>query len=238
VTPVRVASLFNTTLWSCSLAPQPGNAGLIDWLSRDERARMQRFGHDALRTRYLIGRASLRWVLAQTIGITPQSVMIERGAHGRPQLDAAAGIDFNVSHTTDMALIGVSRESRIGVDIERADRVIHSPRLARRILTDRERAALPATDDAIRRRILRLWTCKEALAKATGDAMSAPFGRLDIATEPALQLIDGPPPYHPRDFVLFPASVPDEYVATVALWRRYNAASEFSATALRNQRGM
>ena len=238
VTPVRVASLFNAILWSCSLAPQRGNAGLIDWLSSDERARMRRFGNDALRARYLIGRASLRWVLAQTIGGTPQAVMIERGPRGRPQLGAAAAIDFNVSHTADVALIGVSREGRIGVDIERADRVIQSSRLARRVLTDRERAALPATDDAIRRRILRLWTCKEALAKATGDAMSAPFGRLDIETEPALRLVDGPPPYHPRDFVLFAAAVPEEYLATVALWRRYNAESEFSARALHNRRGM
>ena len=167
---------------------------------------MQRFGNDALRTRYLIGRASLRWVLAQTMGGTPAAIKIERGPRGRPQLAGITDIDFNVSHTADVALIGLSHEGQIGVDVERA--------------------ALPPNDDAIRRRILRLWTCKEALAKATGDAMSAPFGRLDIATDPALKLVDGPPPYVPRDFVLFAAAVPDAYFATVALWRRYNAGSK------------
>ena len=230
-TPVRVAAPSETTLlWWCSLAPAPGHAGLSEWLSVDERARMRRFGNDALRTRYLIGRASLRWVLAQTMGITPAAVAIERGPRGRPQLAGTAGIDFNVSHTADVALIGISYEGRIGVDVERADRAIHSAGLARKVLTDRERAALPADDDAIRRRILRLWTCKEALAKATGDAMSAPFGRLDIATEPALKLVDGPSPYDPRDFALFAAAVPDGHLATVALWRRYNVRSKLAAT--------
>ena len=225
--PVRLAAPSGTTLlWWCSLAYAPGNAHLSDWLSDNERARMLRFGSDTLRTRYLMGRASLRWVLAQTIGVAPEAVMIERGRRGRPQLAEMTDIDFNVSHTAEVALIGVSREARIGVDIERADRVIQSSGLARKFLTDRERAALPASDDAIRRQILRLWTCKEALAKATGDAMSAPFGRLDIATDPALQLVGGPPPYHPRDFALVAAAVPDEYLATVALWRRYNGPSQ------------
>jgi 4'-phosphopantetheinyl transferase len=236
-TPARVTAPSDTTLlWWCSLAYAPGHAGLSKWLSDDERARMRRFGNDALRMRYLIGRASLRWVLAQTMGVTPAAVVIERGPRGRPQLAGTAGIDFNVSHTADVALIGISYEGRIGVDVERADRVIHSAGLARKVLTDRERAALPADDDAIRRRILRLWTCKEALAKATGDAMSAPFGRLDIATDPALKLVDGPPPYDPRDFALFGAAVPDGYLATVALWRHYNAGSKSSATGLPAQR--
>ncbi len=226
-TPVRVAAPSDTILlWWCSLASTPGHASLAAWLSDDERARMRRFGNDALRARYLIGRASLRWVLAQTMGGTPAAIKIERGPRGRPQLAGTAEIDFNVSHTADVALIGISHEGQIGVDVERADRMIHSAGLARKVLTDRERAALPANDDAIRRRILQLWTCKEALAKATGDAMSAPFGRLDIATDPALKLLDGPPPYVPRDFVLFTAAVPDAYFATVALWRRYNAGSK------------
>ena len=229
VTPVRLAAPAGTTLlWWCSLAYAPGNADLTDWLSDNERARMQRFGHETLRTRYLMGRASLRWVLAQTMGVTPEAVPIERGPRGRPQLPGMMDVDFNVSHTAEVALIGGGDAAPAGGPVAAG--------LARKVLTDRERAALPANDDAIRRRILRLWTCKEALAKATGDAMSAPFGRLDIATEPALKLVDGPPPYDPRDFELFAAGVPDGYLATVALWRRYNAGSKLTATRLHAER--
>ena len=182
---------------------------------------MQRFGTDTLRNRYARGRAALRWVLAQIVGVDPAWVPIERGERGRPRL-ASDIVDFNVTHTGDVALIGVSDRGRIGVDIERRDRPLNALRIARRILTARERAALPGDVEDARRRVIALWTCKEALAKATGDALSAPFGRIDIALDPTPALIDGPPPYDPLAFALFAARVPNEYVATVALWRRYN----------------
>ena len=219
------------SLWWCALACSAGAAATIaGWLSSDERARMQRFGSDVLRARYVVGRASLRWVLARTLGVAPRDVAIGRGPRGRPRLANAADIDFNVSHTADVALIGVSRDGRIGVDIEREDRTIQSAGLSRRILTDRERAALPPDDDdAIRRRILRLWTCKEALAKATGDAMSAPFGRIDIETDPAPTLAGGPTPYYAHDFTLLVAPVPAGYLGTVALWHPRNGATRIGS---------
>jgi len=222
--PAHDVSLF----WCMLAAPADAVASVIAWLSREERTRSQRFGNETLRNRYVVGRASLRWLLAQALCVSPAAVPIERGPRGRPQLAATTDIDFNVSHTADVALIGIARAGRIGVDLERADRSVHSTGLTRRILTDRERAELPADDgDAVRRRILRLWTCKEALAKATGDAMAAPFRRLDIAVEPTLALAGGPPPYAASDFGLFAAAVPDGYLGTVALWRPRNVADEF-----------
>src|SRR4051812_10858410 len=133
------------SLWWCTLTmPAPALARMADWLSPSEHTRIERFADETLRVRYLVGRASLRWVLAHAIGASPRDVEIERGLRGRPRLVGATDIDFNVSHTADVALIGLSRAGRIGVDVERADRVIQCAGLARRILTDRERAALPS----------------------------------------------------------------------------------------------
>jgi len=66
--------------------------------------------------------------------------------------------------------------------------------------------------------VLRLWTCKEAMSKATGDAMSARFARLDVLTEPALRLRAGPPPYEPARWALHALAAPDDHIATLALW--------------------
>ena len=95
------------------------------------------------------------------------------------------GIDFNVSHTRDVALLAIARDlppgTRIGVDIERADREVGVDRLARKFLTARERQSLAHLALAERRtRFVHYWTCKEAMSKATGDGLAAPFGRIDV----------------------------------------------------------
>src|SRR5437764_12081180 len=90
------------SLWWCALACSAGAAAAIaGWLSSDERTRMQRFGSEMLRTRYLVGRASLRWVLARTLGVAPRDVAIERGSSGRPRLAFSAGPAVNAANHSD-----------------------------------------------------------------------------------------------------------------------------------------
>jgi 4'-phosphopantetheinyl transferase len=219
------------SLWWCSLNLPAIDRDLAQrWLSDAERSRMQRFGSDALRSRYLTGRASLRMLLARRLGIEPDAVPIVRGPRGRPQLAGHTDIDFNVSHTTDAALFGIVRGLRIGVDIERSDRVINAVGIARKFMTERERA-VPAMNDgeAARRHVLRLWTCKEAMSKATGDALSAPFAQIDVELEPRLRLADGPAPYRPGDWRLEAIAAPDGFLGTLALWHERNGSLQASA---------
>lgn len=168
----------------------------------------------------------LRRLLGEALGIAPSVVEIRRGVRGRPELaDAGAGIDFNVSHTGGVALIGIAKglpaETRIGVDIERLDREVGVDRLARKFLTATERASLADLDLRQRQeRFVRYWTCKEAMSKATGDGLIAPFGRLDVEWSEAPRLVDGPAPYLPSQWALHRVAVPAAWAATIAIWRR------------------
>ena len=163
-------------------------------------------------------------VLSEALGMQAAEVAIRRGVRGRPELaDTASGLDFNVSHTRGVALIAVARGlppgSRIGVDIERADRDVGADRLARKFLTARERATLEnRAPDARRQLFLRYWTCKEAMSKATGDGLAAPFGRLDIELADGPRLVDGPPPYVPGRWSLHSVAMPAAFLATLAIW--------------------
>lgn len=208
-------------LWWCALAASASQLQCCErWLSAAEHARAARFGRPELRDRYVIGRGSLRMVLGRALGIDPADVPIVRGARGRPQLAGAASLDFNISHTGAVALIGTLRDARIGVDVERIDRTINVAGIARRFLTERERLAIaPLDHDAARRAVLTLWTCKEAMSKATGDALSAPFASLDVDLDGGRALRDGPGEYEPRRWSLHAAAVPSDHVATVAVWR-------------------
>ena len=208
-------------VWMCELArPADEIARLASLLSPAETTRAARFGLPLLRDRYIVGRAMLRTLLGARLRIAPGRVDIARGKRGRPFAPQADGLDFNVSHTGGMALFGVTEHQRIGVDIELRDRRLNVEGVARKFMTAREQSALAAEEpDTRRRMLLRLWTCKEAMSKATGDALSAPFRRIDVDTGPPMSVVAGPPPYGPADWRLLEAAAPAEYLATVALWR-------------------
>lgn len=196
---------------------------LWDSLSDEERARATRFGNDALRRRYVSGRAALRSTLGQRLGVAPGAVRIVRGARGRPALAADGALDFNVTHTRGVALIALLDRTgcRVGIDIEGEDRTLAHDSLARKFLAPSERAAIaPLDDDARRRAFLRLWTCKEVMSKATGDGLSAPFARIaiDIARTPLV--VEGSDDYAPPRWTLHTIDAGAGYFATVAIWRR------------------
>ncbi len=208
-------------LWSCALARSDGEVrDLAQLLSPAESARAARFGNDLLRNRYIVGRATLRLLLGRRLAVDPVQVPIKQGARGRPYVADADGLDFNVAHTDGFALIGMTRDRRIGVDIEHADRQVNVDGVARKFMSGNEREALALlTPDGRRRALLRLWTCKEAMSKATGDALSAPFREIDIATNARHQLVAGPSPYSPGAWELHAMTLPGAYFATVALWQ-------------------
>ena len=215
------------TLWWCELERTPEELAIIaTTLSAAETARAARFGTDALRHRWMAGRAALREVLGRTLGVAPAAIEICPGVRGRPQLaDRSARIDFNVSHTRGVALIAIARDAplatRIGVDIEHAEREVGVDMLQKKFLAPSEREHIASlSPDRRRRRFLHYWTCKEAMSKATGDGIIAPFGRLEVELANAPRLRAGPPPYVPADWSLHAAAVPAEWFATVAIWRR------------------
>jgi len=209
-------------MWWCPLAcDTEAMAALWAMLSPEEVARAERFGTDALRLRYVVGRSALRRTLGQRLGIEPAAVPIRRGARGRPMLEGERVPDFNVTHTLGVALIAhLDRPGwRVGVDIEGVDRTLSHDALARKFLTGRERAAIATLDDDARRRaFLRLWTCKEAMSKATGEGLIAPFREIGIDTAAGLAVAEGPGPYAPHRWTLHPVPVSDDLYATVALW--------------------
>ena len=196
---------------------------LWSMLSAPERERAGRFGTEALRQRYVAGRAALRETLARRLGIAPAAVPIVRGTRGRPMLADDASPDFNVSHTRGVAVIALLDRAghRVGIDIEGEDRSLAHDSLARKFLTADERDAIaPLDDDARRRAFLRLWTCKEAMSKATGDGLSAPCARIGIDTARGLVPVAGPDVYAPGLWSLHAVAAGAGYCATVAVWRR------------------
>ncbi len=113
-------------------------------LSEDERARWKRFTNPAAAHRFLAGRWLLRSVLAAVIEVALAEVRLQYGEHGKPALaePPAAGLAFNLSHSGDLAAAALTRKGRVGIDIETLRPLSDAARLARRIMTASESAAM------------------------------------------------------------------------------------------------
>lgn len=145
-------------LWTISLAdPRP------EILSGEEAARAARFRFEADRVRWTRARSSLRAILSEYAGDSPESLCFSYGEHGKPALLPVMDVHFNLSHSGDYAMIAVARAAQVGVDIERMRPKIDIAGLLRRLgETD-----LPATVPEL----YQAWTRREARTKATGGPL-------------------------------------------------------------------
>lgn len=130
-------------------------------------------------------RALLREILGRHLGMAPDDVPLAVEPGGRPVLTGReCDLRFSVSHTGELMVVAVAGGRDVGIDIERSDRRVAGGVL-RRALDDRERAHLAALAPARRgEAALRLWTAKEAYAKAIGAGLAHRFS--DIAVEDPL----------------------------------------------------
>ncbi|MDQ2630079.1 MAG: hypothetical protein M3Y75_03750 [Actinomycetota bacterium] len=63
---------------------------------------------------------ALRQVLAVYLDRPPEQIRLEEGEQGKPRLeDPRVGLRFNLGHSGEIALVAVSGESEVGVDVER-----------------------------------------------------------------------------------------------------------------------
>jgi 4'-phosphopantetheinyl transferase len=157
-------------------------------LSREERARAQRFQFETDRHRYIVAYARLRQLLGALLDVRPSAVEIARGFHGKPMLggsQAGAGWHFNVSRCGDLGVFALSEGRRVGVDVEAIREVRGAEEIASYFFSASERTAyraLPARDKPLG--FLNCWTRKEAFVKAVGTGLSYGNDRFDVTLAP------------------------------------------------------
>ncbi|HEX5159842.1 MAG TPA: 4'-phosphopantetheinyl transferase superfamily protein [Ktedonobacterales bacterium] len=166
--------------------------GHVHWLTTilapGERERAQRFHFERDRQRYVVGRASLRMLLARYVGAEPQSLEFQYGRHGKPELAAprqASLLSFNVAHSEGIALYAVTRNHVIGADIERVRSLVHFDLMAELYFAAEERVALQGLSMPARQMaFFTCWTRKEAFMKALGLGMSIPLDSFAVSVAP------------------------------------------------------
>ncbi|NJK68073.1 MAG: 4'-phosphopantetheinyl transferase superfamily protein [Microcoleus sp. CSU_2_2] len=157
-------------------------------LSHDELTKAERFHFQKDRTQFMVSRGALRAILSQYVDINPRALRFEYNPYGKPSLIVEQGgntLRFNLSHSHGIALIAITKNRDIGVDIERIDTNFPYQQIAERVFSPLENAVLRSLPEQIQlKAFFTCWTRKEAYIKAVGKGLSIPLDCFDVTLAP------------------------------------------------------
>lgn len=156
-------------------------------LSPDELKRANRFHFERDRQHFIAGRGILRKILQSYTGIESSRVQFRYSASGKPMLANANSIaqklNFNLSHSRNLALYAFSCERPVGVDVEQIRPLEDAEKLAQRFFSIREYAFISTLpQERQQEAFFKFWTCKEAYLKAIGDGLAS-LNKVEVAFE-------------------------------------------------------
>jgi 4'-phosphopantetheinyl transferase len=204
-------------------------AALPEWqcLSENERIRGLRFVRLRDRRRFVICRGSLRMILGRLLNIRPDRVVFRSGPGGKPELASPEDHSgprpprFNVTHSDDLALIAMSLDRELGVDLERQRAIGEADRIVESYFTDAEKSQYVGLDRLAQgAAFLRGWTRKEAILKARGVGLAGLASHFETMfgitpLDPRFTLASPLP--RVQEWWLWEAAPRDSYVAALAV---------------------
>lgn len=154
-------------------------------LSEDERKRAARFLATKDQDRFVVSRGLLRTLLGGYLSCTPQAIRFQYNYSGKPFLADDLNTDnlqFNLSHSEDVLLLGITQGHRIGVDVERLDSGADCLPLAKNFFAAAEYEALTTLHLSEQNAAwFRSWTVKEAYLKAVGVGLRQPLDSVEVS---------------------------------------------------------
>jgi 4'-phosphopantetheinyl transferase len=160
-------------------------------LEPDELERASRFHFEKHRRHFIVGRGFLRDVLSRYLKTKPEALRFSYGTYGKPALAGEheySSLRFNMSHSHNLALLAITEEKQLGIDVEHIRADFASEDIARRFFSRVEVESFNAlaTEEQVAA-FFRCWTRKEAFIKATGKGLSQSLDSFDVTLAPAVQ---------------------------------------------------
>jgi 4'-phosphopantetheinyl transferase len=195
--PVR-ASHDEVHVWSFLLeGTEAARARCASVLSAVEIERARRFHFERHRVAYVFAHGLMRHLLGAYCECDPAALEFVASEYGKPALGARDGtappVSFNLSHSHGRALLAVSQNREIGVDIEQENPRTEALNIASSYFHGPEFEAI--RDAPLEMRVatfFRYWAAKEAVLKAEGVGLHAALDsfRLRFAPDLATAQVD------------------------------------------------
>ncbi|NWJ47673.1 MAG: 4'-phosphopantetheinyl transferase superfamily protein [Chloroflexi bacterium] len=164
-----------------------------EYLTSEEIERAKRYRRIQDGERFIIARGLLRHLLGQYLNENPTKIKLSTLAHGKPALSQTTyqkPVEFNISHSGELALLAFSTEMRLGIDLEQINIAIEYSSIARNFFSVSEirlLEELPLSEKP--KYFFRLWTIKEAYLKACGKGLTFPLDQVEIVPAPSQNMV-------------------------------------------------
>lgn len=155
-------------------------------LTPEELERSGRFRFERLQRHFVVSRGFLRYVLGRYLAAKPSELRFSYNNYGKPSLAGEESLQFNMSHSHEVALVAVTRDAAVGVDVEHIRADFASEDIATRFFSRLEVEtfnSLPKDQQVAA--FFRCWARKEAYIKAIGKGLSQPLDGFDVTLAPS-----------------------------------------------------
>ena len=176
-------------VWRASLAvPEFAREDLQRVLAKEEIARAAQFHFEIDRNHWIVARGILRILLSRYVNTDPDQLRFGSNAYGKPFLAFPAlshQLQFNVSHSQDLALYAFTYNRQVGIDVEYKRADLNYEALAKVSFSPNEQARLDSLPYELKQEaFFNCWTRKEAYIKARGKGFSIPTDKFDVSFLP------------------------------------------------------
>jgi 4'-phosphopantetheinyl transferase len=179
----------NIHLWFIPLGMEVNLDKLFFLLSTDELQKANQYKFINLKLAYVLRRSALRRILSLYCKVDPRFIKFNYTKFQKPFIeDNFLNLEFNLSNSHQMAILAVSKQSLIGVDLEYVKPIDNIIDIAKNYFSKIEfKKFAHILPEQRLRAFYVIWTRKEAFVKAIGEGLSYPLSSFDVTflmTEP------------------------------------------------------
>jgi 4'-phosphopantetheinyl transferase len=173
-------------VWRADLNLNEGfQNSFLNLLSADEKNRAKKFRFAKDSQNFIVARGILRLLIGKYLEINPAEVSFQYSEFGKPSIAHNNSLQFNISHSQNIALFAFTKKFNIGIDVEFVNPNIEVKEIATSFFSTNEiknLLALPEQQQTLG--FFYCWTRKEAFIKAVGEGLSFPLDKFEVSLEP------------------------------------------------------
>ena len=155
-------------------------AGAHALLNEEESIRAKRYHFPRHQRRFTLARAILRIILARYLKVPPSSLIFTTNKYGKPLLVNHPSLHFNISHSGELALLAVSNNHPMGIDLEFFSERPYEG-IAKSLFSPKEIQAVEQAPSHVKPMIFfQIWSQKEAFIKACGLGLHYPTQQFTV----------------------------------------------------------